>query len=44
MCGEYLELIQSINNDKFTKNHKNVNKFNFYKIIYNLNKIKNILI
>ena len=40
MCGEYLELIQSINNDKFTKNHKMLINLTFMKIIYNQIKLK----
>ncbi len=44
MCSEYLELIQSMVNDQLSKNHKNDKTINFYKIIYKLNQIKNILI
>ena len=44
MCNEYLKLIKSVINDQFTNDYTFKNRINFYKIIYKLNKIKNILI
>ena len=44
MCREYLNIIRNMKNNQSTNSQMIDHRVNFYKIIYKLNKIKNILI